>query len=143
MKNEITCERRLTFAAGHRVFGHEGKCANLHGHNFTVVVTAKAGGLDKVGRVVDFSVLKARYGSFLETEWDHGFLLWEKDKDGIAAMKLVDRQKFVVLPFNPTSENIADHLLKMGPELMFGMGVHIVKVRVYETENCWSDAVLT
>ena len=53
----ITCTRRIQFCAGHRVMGHEGKCRNLHGHNYVVFVTAQADELDSVGRVIDFSVL--------------------------------------------------------------------------------------
>src|SRR5262249_22784820 len=54
----ITATRRIQFAAGHRVFGHEGKCRYLHGHNFVALVTAAADDLDAVGRVIDFGVLK-------------------------------------------------------------------------------------
>ena len=39
----ITATRRIQFAAGHRVFGHEGKCRYLHGHNFIAFVTAAPG----------------------------------------------------------------------------------------------------
>ena len=48
----ITCTRRLTFCAGHRVLGHESKCAHPHGHNYVVYVTAEAEQLDDVGRVM-------------------------------------------------------------------------------------------
>src|SRR5262249_14498003 len=54
----VTCTRLLQFDAGHRVYQHEGKCANLHGHRYTAEITAQAEALDKIGRVIDFSVLK-------------------------------------------------------------------------------------
>ena len=44
----ITATRRIQFAAGHRVFGHEGKCRWLHGHNFVAFLTAAAADLDAV-----------------------------------------------------------------------------------------------
>lgn len=49
----ISCTRRLTFAAGHRVWKHEGKCAHPHGHNYVVEVTARAAARDaarEIGR---------------------------------------------------------------------------------------------
>ena len=43
-------------------------------------------GLDAIGMVVDFSVLKSFYGDWIDRNWDHGFLLWDKDTEAIAAV---------------------------------------------------------
>ena len=110
----ITATRRIQFAAGHRVFGHEGKCRHLHGHNFVAFVTAAAEDLDAVGRVIDFGVLKERIGGWIEREWDHGFVVWQDDAEARRALALVDGQKTYLLPANPTAENLADHLLRVG-----------------------------
>ena len=84
----ITCTRRIQFCAGHRVKNHESKCRNLHGHNYVVWITAKLdAGTDELGRVVDFSVLKARIGGWIEDAWDHGFILWDQDDEAIAAVQ--------------------------------------------------------
>jgi 6-pyruvoyltetrahydropterin/6-carboxytetrahydropterin synthase len=139
----ITATRRIQFAAGHRVFGHEGKCRWLHGHNFVAFLTAAAADLDAVGRVIDFGVLKAKVGGWVEREWDHGFLVWERDTEARAALAQVAGQKIYVLPANPTAENVADHLLRVvGPETLAGTGVRLVKVTLYETENGLAEATL-
>ena len=57
----VTCTRRLCFEAGHRVYGHESKCANLHGHSYKVERGLRSGA-GRVGRVIDFSVLKEKIG---------------------------------------------------------------------------------
>jgi len=137
----ITCTRRLTFAAGHRVFGHEGKCRHLHGHNYAVEVTARAPRLDRIGRVVDFGVLKERFSAALE-EWDHGFLVFEKDTAALAALGQIEGQKIISLPFNPTAENLASAILDQAPALLFGTEVVLVRVVVHETENCRAEANL-
>ena len=141
---KVTCTRRLHFCAGHRVLRHEGKCANLHGHNYVVFITAQADSLDEVGRVVDFSVLKERIGTWIDLNWDHKFLLYSKDEDAIAAVKRVNADDAtVLLPFNPTAENIALHLLReVGPLLMQGTGVCLSSVVVHETENCSAEVSL-
>ena len=57
----ITAQRYHDISCGHRVHGHESKCAHLHGHNYRAhgkVHPVVA--LDVVGRVLDFSVVKAR-----------------------------------------------------------------------------------
>jgi len=139
----ITCTRRIQFCAGHRVHGHEGKCRHLHGHNYVVMFTAEAK-LDKIGRVIDFGVLKERLGSWIDRKWDHGLLLWDGDTVAKAAAGAVPGQKVFYLPANPTAENMANYLLHtVGPEQMVGTGVTLTAVRIWETENCYADASLT
>ena len=46
--------RRFTFCAGHRLVGHEGKCRNLHGHNYTLEVYLTGQEQDEIGRILDF-----------------------------------------------------------------------------------------
>jgi 6-pyruvoyltetrahydropterin/6-carboxytetrahydropterin synthase len=139
----ITATRRIQFAAGHRVFGHEGKCRHLHGHNFIALVTAAAEDLDAVGRVIDFGVLKERIGGWIEREWDHGFVVWREDAEAQRALAQVSGQKTYLLPTNPTAENLADHLLRtVGPDALAGTGVRLVRVTLHETENGIAEASL-
>ena len=139
----ITATRRIQFAAGHRVFGHEGKCRYLHGHNFVALVTAAADDLDAVGRVIDFGVLKERIGGWIERAWDHGFIVWQDDAQARRALDAVEGQKTYLLAGNPTAENLADHLLRVvGPDMLAGTGVRLVKVTLHETENGIAEATL-
>jgi len=139
----ITATRRIQFAAGHRVFGHEGKCRYLHGHNFVALVTATADDLDAVGRVIDFGVLKERIGGWIERAWDHGFIVWQDDAEARRALEAVEGQKTFLLAGNPTAENLADHLLRVvGPDMLAGTGVRLVKVTLHETENGIAEATL-
>lgn len=139
---QITCTRRIQFCAGHRVMGHENKCAHPHGHNYVALITAGAGQLDSVGRVIDFSVLKERVGGWIDRQWDHGFIYFDQD----AAMMAVFRNyeggwKHFELPNNPTAENLARYLLDVvAPQELAGTGVRVIHVRIWETENCYADA---
>ena len=141
----ISCTRRLQFCAGHRVYGHESKCSHLHGHNYVVYIEAQAD-LDAIGRVVDFSVLKEFYGGWIDRNWDHGFLLWDKDTEAIAAVSACKgvggcAQKLYLMPSNPTAENIAEYLRReVGAAFTAQHGIKIVSVRVWETENCYADS---
>jgi 6-pyruvoyltetrahydropterin/6-carboxytetrahydropterin synthase len=134
----VSASRRLTFCAGHRIWRHESKCKNLHGHNYELIVHAAAdSGLDQLGRVIDFSVLKQQVGTWLEANWDHGTILFEEDIELITALKSVGEQKLYLLPTNPTAENMALYLLHdVLPELMKGTGVTINRLTLWETENC-------
>ncbi|NBU05839.1 MAG: 6-carboxy-5,6,7,8-tetrahydropterin synthase, partial [Sphingobacteriia bacterium] len=54
----IECSRKIDFDAGHRVIGHQNKCQYLHGHRYSLEITATALELDELGMVADFGVLK-------------------------------------------------------------------------------------
>ncbi len=143
----INCTRRIQFCAGHRLMGHESKCAHLHGHNYVAFFHAGAWGLDSVGRVIDFSVLKERIGGWIDKNWDHGFIFHIDDSDTRRALATFENeeegrfQKKYAMPYNPTAENMARYLLEeICPQVMAGTGVNVFKVVVWETENCLASA---
>lgn len=145
MSSTITATRRIQFAAGHRIFGHESKCAHLHGHNYVVLLTAERdlAPQDSLGRVIDFGVLKERIGGWVERMWDHGFLLYKDDAVRGWFEALGERQKLFVMDDNPTAENIARYLLRfIGPKVLAGTGVRLVRVEVWETENCRAEVTV-
>ena len=139
----ITCTRRIQFCSGHRVFGHEGKCRHLHGHNYVAFITAEAEELDSVGRVIDFSVLKELVGGWIDRNWDHGCVLWAGDTEALLAVKACQPSKIFELPNNPTAENMADFLLLIVcPAVLKETGVVVTKIVLWETENCYAETTL-
>ena len=58
------------FSAAHFLKDYNGKCENLHGHNYRVYAHAKGEELDEGGMLVDFSKLKAAL-KFVCNELDH------------------------------------------------------------------------
>jgi len=133
----ITITRRLTFCAGHRVFGHENKCANIHGHNYVVEVEVGANELDSIGRVIDFSVVKDEIGGYIDREWDHGFICYQDDFELVNMFE--GKTKLYLLGDNPTAENMAGHLLLTGVLLMGKYEIDVHRVRLWETENCYAE----
>ncbi len=137
----VTVMRRIRFNAGHRLLGHEGKCANFHGHNYVADfhVTADDEGpaqVDEVGRVIDFAELKALLKGWIDEHWDHGFVLSRDDANGIAAIRSVEPTKYFLLPDNPTAENMARYLLEtVCPQLLSSYGVEAICVALWETEE--------
>lgn len=56
---------------------------------------------------------------------------------------MVKGQKVFWLDGNPTAENMAFYLLRtVGPQQLAGTGVRLVRVVLWETENCCAEAVL-
>lgn len=139
----ISCTRRLEFDAAHRVMLHESKCKYVHGHRYVVEVTIAAhDGLDEVGRVVDFGVVKELLGGWIDENWDHTAIFNEADRALGDMIAQRTGQRVFYLPYNPTAENMAQFLLEeICPPLFEPRGVMCVAVRVHETPNCFADAM--
>ena len=144
----ITAERYHDISTGHRVVGHENKCRHLHGHNYRIHFVCEADQLDSVGRVIDFGVIKEKLCMWVENYWDHKFLAWEQDPvirehyDVLGSGPQGEPaglfgESIVFTPFNPTAENMAQHLVEViGPQQLAGTGVTLVSVRIEETAKC-------
>lgn len=135
----VVAQRFHDISCGHRVYGHESKCAHLHGHNyrFHFHVTQEGGNsTDDLGRVMDFSVIKSRLCMWLEDEWDHKFLVWVEDP-ALSTLHQLDPEGVVATPFNPTAEAMAEYLVEViGPRQLLGTGCALVAVKVEETYKC-------
>jgi 6-pyruvoyltetrahydropterin/6-carboxytetrahydropterin synthase len=137
----ITANRYHDISCGHRVVGHEGKCRHLHGHNYRIHFVCAAPQLDGIGRVIDFSVIKAKLCAWLEDVWDHKMLIWQDDPL-LPELQKID-PSVVVVAFNPTAENIGQHLIKeVAPDLLHGTGVSLIKCVVEETRKCSAEVTL-
>ncbi len=132
----ISAERYHDFSAGHRVVGHEGKCRHLHGHNYRChFVVLPINGLDSLGRVLDFGVIKTNLCMWLEDNWDHKMLIWREDPI-LQDLQEIDNT-VVVMPFNPTAENMAKYLVEMvAPVELAGTGAMLLSVKLEETRKC-------
>jgi 6-pyruvoyltetrahydropterin/6-carboxytetrahydropterin synthase len=130
--------KTLEFDYGHRVLGHEGKCANLHGHRGKVTIAVSAPRLDAVGRVIDFSIIKQRVGGWIDEHWDHNLLLHPSDpllklsQDQIK--EVVGRDPFTLRLGNPTAENMAEVLFNVAQMLL--PELQVISVEFHETPTC-------
>jgi 6-pyruvoyltetrahydropterin/6-carboxytetrahydropterin synthase len=138
-----TATRIERFSAGHRLLGHEGHCAYLHGHNYRAEIYARAAKVDEVGRVIDFSVLKEVIGAWIQQHLDHSFLVYAEDHDAIAALRMVRGQPIFTMSANPTAENIAALILDRANTLLGKYErIEVFKVLLWETDNCFATAEL-
>ena len=106
------------FSAAHRLREYQGDCEKLHGHNWRVRLTVRAGRLNDLGMVMDFRDLKTALGRILD-EFDHVYLN--------------ELERFA--ESNPTTENIAraicEDIIPQLPE-----GVRVKRVTCWETPGC-------
>lgn len=128
------------FAAGHYLKGHTGKCRNLHGHNYRVVIEVAGETLQEDGSsrsmVVDFYDIKKAFRGLVDS-FDHSAHI-ENPKytepthdyvDVTIGDVVIEKSHIIWLPFRPTAENYSKYfyeaLKKDFPE--------IYAVTVYET----------
>ena len=140
---QVVVTKEFTFDSAHQLVGHDGKCANLHGHTYRVEVALKGPVIKeelstaKAGFVMDFTDLKAIVKEELIDVLDHAFIA----KGDEPALKTLQESgsKVVVLGFRSTCENMSmymTHWMKMN-----GLPVHYV--RIWETPTgsaiCYAD----
>jgi len=107
------------FDAAHYLRDYNGKCENLHGHRFKVVVSLKATRLNEIGLAYDFVELKRHLGEIL-VQFDHTCLNDVPPFDKI----------------NPSSENIAVTIYDRLKE-QFSDDVSLSSVKVWESpQSC-------
>lgn len=130
---QLTTEH--SFDSAHFLAGYDGKCGNLHGHRWRVLLTVQSETLredqQQKGMCVDFAELKKDLRTELDA-LDH-VLFIEQGSLRESTMKALQEEKFQVveMPFRPTAENFARYFY----ELFTLKGYPVAKVEVYETPN--------
>jgi 6-pyruvoyltetrahydropterin/6-carboxytetrahydropterin synthase len=143
----ITC--RLEFDSGHRIPDHQSRCKHLHGHRYAIEITLageiiRQAGSPRNGMVMDFSDVKALAKRHLVDLWDHAFLVWREDEPLVRFLESLPGHKTVILEAVPTAENLAVLAFRLLDRVYrdtYGNRLHLEQIRLYETPNCWADAL--
>lgn len=119
-----------SFDSAHFLARYNGKCRNIHGHRWRVVIEIAGENLDD-GMVVDFTDIKAALKS-LTDNLDHS-LVMEKDTLKPQTYEcLVDEGfRIMIMDFRPTAENFAKYFF----DEIKSKGFNIRAAEVYETPN--------
>jgi 6-pyruvoyltetrahydropterin/6-carboxytetrahydropterin synthase len=105
-------------ACAHQLREFEGRCENLHGHNWKIEVFVTGEELEPNGILMDFKRIKSATEKVIDT-LDHKFL------NGLEYFKEV----------NPSSENIARYIFKaLGPALD-SETVRVSRVTAWESDT--------
>ncbi len=122
-----------SFDSAHFLAGYDGKCKNIHGHRWKVVLEVAKEELDKSGMVIDFTEIKKELKVFV-AQLDHSFIIERNSLRYETHKTLVeDGFKIVEVDFRPTAENFARYIFQEFKK----KGFAIRAVEVYETpKNC-------
>ena len=109
---------KKSFSGAHKLRGYRGKCEELHGHNWLVEVTVRAGDLDDIDIALDFAELKVGLREVLAV-LDHKYLNDVPPFDKV----------------NPTSERLAGYVFEQMGKRINDDRVKVARVDVWETEE--------
>ena len=114
---------KYRFSSAHYLREYNGKCENLHGHNWKVELILRGEELDKIGILYDFTKLKKIFKGLLDNTMDH-----------VLVNDVPYFQKH-----NPSAENLAKYLYTEYSKLLNNSEenkcVKVYKVVVYETDD--------
>ena len=141
--------RRLEFDSGHRIPNHRSLCRHLHGHRYALEVTLSGEvvatrGDAREGMVIDFAEVKEIARRTVVDVWDHAFLAWREDTAVLEFLETLPDHRTVVFAAPPTAEHLAQaafDLLEPAYRAEYGAHLTLERVRLYETPNCWADAL--
>ena len=128
--------KEFRWEMGHRLPEHFGKCKNIHGHSYKMIVELE-GKLNEQGMILDFYELKKIVNPFVE-KLDHSFLVYSGDEELIIFLEKMDSKKIIV-DFQSTVENIAGYFLGEISKNKFPSNISSLKVKVFETENVYAE----
>ncbi len=113
LQSNMLISKIFKFDAAHRLPDYNGKCANLHGHSWKLVVTLE-GEVEQNGMIIDFLELKNKVNEKIISKLDHSYL-----------NDLVE---------NPTCENM---LIWIKAQILELKGLK--SIRLYESESSFCE----
>lgn len=141
--------KEYKFEAAHRVKNCAStRCSkNIHGHSFRILVQLHSNALDKGDMVVDFGLLKATIGEFIDW-FDHSLIVWTEDEELLDVARTVN-ERIVALGINSTAENLSKIFFMAChtfiEKTIFCNGetnVSVQSVRVHETATGYAECTL-
>lgn len=142
--SKIRITKKFTFETGHALFGHDGKCKNIHGHSYSLFVTVLGRPISessnpKFGMVMDFSDLKKIVKEEIVNPFDHATVFNKNSPQLDLANDLKKRgHKIVLVEYQPTSEmlviDFAEKIKSLLPK-----NIELYSLKLQETATCYAE----
>ena len=120
----VLVSKEFTFDAAHHLHHYEGKCKNLHGHTYRVIL-GLSGYTDERGLMIDFGDIKEIWKQKIEIHLDHRYL------------------NETLPPMNTTAENIVVWIYEKLNVALLDEGYNgacVEFIRLYETPTSYAEA---
>ena len=141
---KIRITKKFRFEAAHALYGYDGKCKNIHGHNYNLFVTIigvplKDDSNPKYGMVMDFGDLKKIVNSEIVDKFDHSIIFNKNSPHKELADELIkNSHKVILADYQPTIEEmVIDFANRISSKLPSEIKLHCLKLE--ETETSYSE----
>ena len=131
----FTLKSEIQFDMAHYLSGYVGKCKNIHGHRYRLVVKVSSQTLHESGQlrgmVDDFSEVKAVLKEDHDL-FDHKLVIEENEEGKRVVEKLNESGKvfeILFVPYRPTAEEMSRHIFNEIKK----RGVRVTEVELFET----------
>lgn len=122
----VLVSKEFTFDAAHHLHCYEGKCKNLHGHTYKVILGV-SGFVDERGLMMDFGDLKEIWKKEIEIHLDHRYL-----NETLPSMNTT-AENIVVWIYEKLAAAIKDYQSQY-------TSARVEFVRLYETPTSYAEA---
>ena len=142
--SKVRITKQFTFETGHALYGHDGKCKNIHGHSYKLSVTIFGKPLadsksSKFGMIMDFSDLKKIVKEEIVNPLDHA-TIFNKNTPHLQLannLKSIDH-KVVLVDYQPTSEMLVIDFAKKIKKRLPG-DIQLFSLKLQETATCFAE----
>ena len=142
--SKIRITKQFSFETGHALYGHDGKCKNIHGHSYRLNVTLFGTPImdessPKFGMIMDFSDLKKIVKETIVNPFDHSTIFNKNTPHSKLAKDLKSSgHKVVLVNYQPTREMLViDFAERIKKRLPANVRLHALKLR--ETASCYAE----
>ena len=142
--SKIRITKQFTFETGHALYGHDGKCKNIHGHSYKLSVTVLGTPISdsnnpKFGMIMDFSDLKKIVKEEIVDRFDHATIFNKNTPHIEIANNLRSLgHNIVLVDYQPTSEmlvtDFADKIKNRLPK-----NIKLFSLKLRETASCYAE----
>ena len=142
--SKVRITKQFTFETGHALYGHDGKCKNIHGHSYKLSVTIFGKPLgdsksSKFGMIMDFSDLKKIVKEEIVNPLDHATIFNKNTPHLQLANNLKSLgHKVVLVDYQPTSEMLVIDFAKKIKKRLPG-DIQLFSLKLQETATCFAE----
>lgn len=144
---KITDTKVFSCAIAHRLWKYDGRCANVHGHNYKFEVSFTGENTAEDAILMDFGDIKKIAEGWIDSNWDHAVTVHPEDKTLWEFLESEDQRRFMMPKefANSTAENMASFLLMKFNEILRTQfrdnpSLHCSEVVVWETDTAKATA---
>ena len=131
--------KEFRWEMGHRLQCHKGKCINLHGHSYKLLIEF-TGDVEANGMVLDYFDVKEIVAPIVD-KLDHTVVISRDDLELLEAIQKLN-SAHIIVDYETTAENLCHYFLDKIKNQSLPKNITEIMVKIFETENTYAEEKL-